>query len=100
MPDLTIDLPDALHKRLCEIAEDEGTDAEALTRQMITLKVGFNPSSREKPISTGFLKRQTEDVLSVANREPVFFIDSENREFVVVSTEYYEQHQTPDTSEI
>lgn len=45
MPDLTIDLPEALHKRFCEIAENEGTDVEALTHQMVTLKVRFNPSS-------------------------------------------------------
>lgn len=80
VPDLTIDLPDELHERLHQIAKAEGTDAETLVHQTITLSVGYNPSSLEHPVSTRFLERQTDDVILVANNEPVYFIDSQNED--------------------
>lgn len=100
MPDLTIDLPDKLHERFVQVAKAEGTDAETLARQIITLKVGYNPSSREKPISTGFLERQTDDVLLVAEKEPVYFVDPGKREFVLVSNIQYEQLLTSETPQV
>jgi len=92
MPDLTIEFPDALLDRLQQIADEEGIAPETLVRHAIALKVGVNPSSMEKPISVGFLTRQTHDVLHVGTNEPVHFIDGNGRKFVLVSAEYYDDH--------
>lgn len=99
MPDLTLNLPYGLYGRLCELARDDRVSAETLAHQIITLKVGYNPSSGENPISIGFLRRHTDDVLAIADREPVYVTGSENRKFVLVSADYDERLLTPDTSE-
>lgn len=91
MPDLTIDLPDELHERLNQFATVVGTDVETLVLQIISLRVGYNPSLREKPISTALLEKQTDDVLLVAAKEPIYFIDPVKREFVLISVDQYEQ---------
>ncbi|WP_294607158.1 hypothetical protein [uncultured Roseovarius sp.] len=98
MPDLILNLSYDLYGRLCELARDDGVSAETLARQTITLKVGCNPSSEEKPISTGFLRRHTDDVLAIADREAVYLKDSEERKFVLVSADYDPRLLTPGTS--
>lgn len=99
MPDLTFDLPDELHDRLREIAADFDISAEDLVRQMITLKVGCNPSSSTNPISTDFLSRFTNEVLAVADKEPVYLIDADKRQYVLISVDYHDRILTPGTSE-
>ncbi|OWV41238.1 hypothetical protein [Mameliella alba] len=99
MPDLILNLSYDLYGRLCELARDDGVSAETLTRQTITLKVGCNPSSGENPISTGFLRRHTDDVLAIADREPVFLKDSKDRKFVLVSSDYDPRLLSPASSE-
>ena len=99
MPDLTLDLPYDLYGRLCELAREDGVSAETLAHQTITLKVGCNPSSNEAPISTNFLKRHTDDVLAIVDKEPVYLADPEKREFVLVSVDYYERFLTSGTFE-
>ncbi|RBW54766.1 hypothetical protein [Ruegeria sp. A3M17] len=91
MPDITFDLPDELYDSLCEMATDFGISAEDLVRQMIALKVGFNPSSSATPISACFLRRLTDDVLAIANREPVHFVDLDKRKYVLISIDDYNQ---------
>ena len=88
MPDLLLDLSYDLYGRLHELARDDGVPAETLACQTITLKVGCNPSSKETPISTGFLRRHTDDVLMIADKKPVYITGSEGRKFVLVSADY------------
>ncbi|APE44258.1 hypothetical protein FIU89_03570 [Roseovarius sp. THAF27] len=99
MPDLILNLSHDLFGRLCELARDDGVSAETLARQTITLKVGCNPSSGENPISTGFLRRHADDVLAIADREPVYLKDSEDRKFVLVSSDYDPRLLSPASSE-
>lgn len=84
MPDLTFDLPDAVHDQLCKLAESGGIDAEHLVRQMIALRVGSNTSSKEDPFSTVLLEQQTEQILHLAETAPVYLNDPENGDFVMV----------------
>lgn len=99
MPDLFLNLSYHLYGLLCELARDDRVSAETLALQTITLKVGCNPSSEEDPISTGFLRRHTDGVLAIAEKEPVYLRDSEDRKFLLVSSDYEPPLLPPATSE-
>ncbi|MBQ4808551.1 hypothetical protein J4717_13830 [Phaeobacter sp. HS012] len=99
MPDLTIDLPDELYDRFCEMAATFDISTETLVRQTITLKVGCNPSSSSSPISTNFLRQFTDEVLAVADKEPVHLIDADKQKYVLISIDYHDRVLTPGASE-
>ncbi|UWQ32065.1 hypothetical protein K3555_16005 [Leisingera sp. M527] len=99
MPDLTLDLPDELYDRFCEMAATFDVSAETLVRQTITLKVGCNPSSNCSPISTNFLSQFTDEVLAVADNEPVYLIDADKQKYVLLSIDYHDRILTPGPSE-
>jgi|GEM_PF-4519821 len=96
MPDLTFDLPDEVHQRLCKIAEAGKIEPELLAHQIISLKVGYNSSSKDTPISTILLERLTDEVLHLAETEPVHLNDPEHGGFVIVAFDEYEKLSVSD----
>ena len=98
MPDLTFDLPDDVHTRLCELAKTGGIDAERLAHQILSVKVGCNTSSKDKPLSTVLLQQLPDGVLHLAESNPVYLRDPENREFVLLPYDQYTRILTPNTS--
>jgi len=56
---------------------------------MIALSVGSNTSSKDDPFCTVLLEQLTEQVLHLAETDPVYLNDPENGDFVMVSFDHY-----------
>ncbi|WP_299744143.1 hypothetical protein [uncultured Tateyamaria sp.] len=71
------------------IADEAGLDAEDLTRQLITLRVGVNRSSEDGPFPSVLLQACTDDILALVEAGPFFVRDKMRGDFVIVSYERY-----------
>lgn len=92
MTDLTIDLPGDFHDRLTALAALGDVELEDLVRQIITVGVGVNTSTREDPFSSLLLRKHPERLLDLATAKPVFVRDKDHGDFVIVSDRHYEQY--------
>ena len=96
MTDLTIDLPDDLHQHLLAVAEAGAIDPEQLVRQILTVRLGVNTSSKDDPFSSVLLRNRPEDLLDLARTKPVFVRDVDHGDFVIIAQERYDVGASPD----